>query len=138
MKPLSVKYHDTDLYGTLLEELSHKGASAVIADLGYEVPAGKGKHNERSLAVLAKLRGMTADELTTWVAAKTEKRRAANPLTMTVEEMQTHAEKRQAEWDAEWAAMTQDERDAYMADAQRVAAEIEYQESHWHHSTHTV
>lgn len=133
-----MKYHDTDLYGTLLEELSHKGASAVIAELGYDVPAGKGKHNERSLAVLAQVKAMTADELTAWVAAKTEKRRAANPLTMTPEELQADAEKRQAKWDQEWAAMTQDERDAYMADAQRVAAEVQYQEAHWHHSTHTV
>jgi hypothetical protein len=133
-----MKYHETDLYGTLLEQLSHKGASAVIAELGYDVPAGKGKHNERSLAVLATLKDMTVDELTAWVAAKTEKRRAANPLTMTVEELQKHAEKHQAEWDTKWAAMTQDERDAYMADAQRHAAEVEYQEAHWHHSTHTV
>ncbi len=133
-----MKYHETDLYGTLLEELSHKGASAVIADLGYDVPAGKGKHSERSLAVLARVKAMSAEKLTAWVAAKTEKRRAANPLTMTPEERQADAEKRQAKWDAEWAAMTQEEKDAYMAKAQRYAAEVEYQEAHYHHSTHTV
>lgn len=133
-----MKYHHTDLYGTLLEELSHKGASAVIADLGYKVPAGKGKHNERSLTILARVKAMSAEELTTWVAAKTEKRRYSNPVTMTAEELQSHAEKRQAEWNQKWAAMTQDEQDAYMADAHRVAAEVQYQEAHWHHSTHTV
>lgn len=133
-----MKYHETALYGTLLETLSHKGASAVIADLGYDVPIGKGKHNERSLAVLAQVKVMNADELTAWVSAKTEKRRAANPLTMTPEELQADAEKRQAKWNQEWAAMTQDEKDAYMADAQRGADEVEYQETHWHHSTHTV
>jgi hypothetical protein len=133
-----MKYHETDLYGTLLEELSHKGASAVIASLGYDVPAGKGKHNERSLAVLAKVKAMSANELNAWVAEKTEKRRATNPLTMTPEEFQAYADKRQQEWNEMWEGLTEKGKSRYMKKAAQVAANIERQEHTRHHSQHTV
>lgn len=133
-----MKYHETDLYGTLLEELSHKGASAVIAALGYAVPAGKGKHNERSLAVLARLKAMTANELTAWVSAKTEKRRASNPVTMTPEELEADIARRQAKWDKEWAEMTPGQQRRYMESARKLAARIDIQEERRNHHFHTV
>lgn len=133
-----MKYHETDLYGTLLEELSHKGASAVIGDLGYDVPAGKGKHNERSLAVLARIKAMTADGLGAWVAAKTEKRRASNPVTMTPEELEADIAKRQAKWDKEWAEMTPAQQRRYMESARKIAARIDIQENRRNHHFHTV
>lgn len=134
----NMKYHETDLYGAILQELSHKRACAVIADLGYEVPTGKGKHNDRSLAVLARLKAMTATERDSWVAQEAEKRRSKNWLTMTDAEKIADAKHRQDQWDKQWAAMTPKEQENYMASAQRISQEIDFQESHYHHSTHTV
>jgi hypothetical protein len=109
-------YHTTRLYKALLLTLSHKKASHVMHLLNYEVPERKQDASPRAKETANMLLRLTPAQRDAWAENRIAERNANNSATQA---------RLAAEWLERWAAMTDENRVAYVASAARDADEVD-------------